>query len=107
MSLPGSHPWPDSHRPGPSLEQVGYVQVRSTWISTSGWCPHSPEVVVSLLRFFRSALNNVGTVCKALWDSVGGLCGAEAVKPDAGPEGKPRTTPSLEGTSWFGGEGCP
>lgn len=40
-------------------------------------------------------------------DSAGGLCGAEEAKPDAGPEGNPRTTPSLEGTSWFGGEGRP
>lgn len=44
---------------------------------------------------------------KALWNSVGGLCGAEADKPDASPEANPRTTPSLEGTSWFGGEECP
>lgn len=107
MSLPRSDAWPDLHRPSPSLEQVGYGQVCSTQISDSGWCPHSPEVVVSLLRFFQSALNNVGTACKALWNSVGGLCGAEAAKPDAGPEGNPRTTPSLEGTIWFGGEGCP
>lgn len=54
-------------------------------ISTSGWCPHSPDVKVSLLHFFQTSLNNVGTVCKALWDSVGVLRGAEAAKPDASP----------------------
>lgn len=54
-------------------------------MSTSGWCPHSTEVTVSLLLFFQSASNNVGTACKALWDSVGLLRGAEAAKPDARP----------------------
>lgn len=65
------------------------------------------KVIFSLLHFFQSTLNNVETACKARWDSEGGLCEAEEAKPDAGPEGSPRTTPSLEGTSWFGGEGHP
>jgi len=82
-----------------------YVALR--YLSSSEWCPHSPEVIVSLLCHFQSALNNVGTVCKAHRDSAGGLCGVEEAKPDAGPEGNPRTTSSLEVTSRFGAKGRP
>lgn len=107
MSLPGSDPWTDQHRPIPSPERAGFVQVCSTQVSSSGWCPHSLEVIVSPLHLFQSVLKNANTVWKTCWDSAGGLCGAKAAKPDVGPEGNPRTTPSLEGTSWFGGEGHP
>lgn len=68
-------------------------------MSSSGGCPHSPEVTVPLLYVCQSAFDNVGTLCKPLWNSVGGQCGAEAAKPDAGPEGNSITTPKLV---WWG-----
>lgn len=75
VSLPGSDPWLDPYRPAPSLEQVDYFPVCSTQISDSGWFPYSPEFVVSLLAFFKNALNICGdsiqVCCEIVWEDCG------------------------------------
>lgn len=65
VSLPGSDPWLDPYRPVRSLEQVDYFQVCSTQMSNSGWFPHNPEFVVSLLACFQNTLSIVGTASKS------------------------------------------
>lgn len=65
-------PWLDPCRPASSLEQVDYFPVCSTQVSDSGWFPYSPEFVVSLLAFFKNALNICGDsiqiCCGIVWE---------------------------------------